>query len=157
MYVSFIIVLIVNIVPFISCETSEESCNQVNTTCSDCIDIEGCFWCGATESCHAYNTIPTGCSTANWFVGQCTIAGYWLIIVLPCVGGLLLLIALICCCWCCCCQNESSSSEERYHLKSSHRLKEKDKRSSWYINPEEPQSRYGLYNDSTTNYSRFDK
>ena len=123
-----------------------------NNTCYGCVDQNSCFWCESTGTCEYYSFIPNGCSKAQWYVKQCSVAGFWLIIVLPCVA-LFLLVSLICCCWCCC-KKSKSSIEEKIKLKETKRQKEKDQRRSYHeaknsereIERNRIRSKYGLYN-----------
>ena len=158
-FILFLTYLLTNI--YVSAEGVEERCRKYNSTCSDCVDDKDCFWCGSTDSCHSYSFIPNGCSKAKWYAGQCTVAGFWFIIVLPCVV-VILLISFICCCWCCCCRKDKAAQEERYSLRATRRQKDKDKRRSYFeernndreIDREGFRTKYGLYNDAP-NYKRF--
>ena len=153
----------------VSAGTTEADCGKRNGSCSTCTDDSSCFWCGASKSCHKYNIIPKGCSKAQWYVRQCTIAGFWLIIVLPCVA-VFLLICLVCCCWCCCCRTDKAKQEEKYRLKESKRKQEKDQRRAYHedknaereVERDRIRAKYGLYNNSAgggsgAGYQRFDE
>lgn len=130
-----------------------ERCNHRNASCEVCTDDSSCFWCEPTQSCHTYDFIPKGCNI-KWYVRQCTVAGYWFVIVIPCVA-FVLLVFLVCCCWCCCCRNNNESTEERYLLKESRYKREKEKRRLYLeernTERDEPdnsvlRSKYGLFN-----------
>jgi hypothetical protein len=158
-FILFLTYLSTNI--YVSAETAEERCRKYNSTCSECVADKDCFWCGSTDSCQSFNFIPKGCAKANWYAGQCTLAGFWFIIVLPCVA-VFLLIFFICCCWCCCCQKDKAAKEERYSLRTTRRQADREKRRSYFeernndreIERDGYRTKYGLYND-TPNYKRF--
>ena len=161
----YILVLIFVTLRYTVAESNEKKCRSFNSTCGRCIDQNGCFWCGSTSSCHSFNIIPKGCSKAQWYAGQCTIAGFWLIIILPCVA-LFLIISLICCCWCCCCRKDKGSEEEKFRLKESQRSKEKQQRGLYYeakdaereMERNRLRTKYGLYNtEDPPSYKRFDQ
>lgn len=144
-------------------------CSTSNTTtCDTCLNDGGCYWCGATESCHEFSFLPKECATMEWFLGTCSLAGLWLIIVIPSVG-ILLIIIMICCCCCYCRKNESD--EEKYILAPSYRGKSNPIRRSIHgsmydlnyhdrlMTDDDPtkyqmkKTNYGLYNDSSSNKS----
>lgn len=145
----------------LSIKITDAKCSTSNTTtCDTCLNDDGCYWCGATGSCHEFSFLPKECATTDWFLGTCGLAGLWLIIVLPSVG-ILLIIILICCCCCYCRRNESE--EEKYILAPSYRGK--TNRRSLYettyqdrlVTEDDPtkfqmkKTNYGLYNDSSSN------
>ena len=96
--------------------TSDNDCKKLNASCYTCTDNFACYWCSPSKQCRKYpinSVVPSGCSKHQWFYKQCTVAGYWLIIVVPCVG-IVLLISLGCCVWCCCCRESKAKKEERF-------------------------------------------
>ncbi|XP_047146247.1 pituitary tumor-transforming gene 1 protein-interacting protein [Hydra vulgaris] len=123
-----------------------------NSSCIGCVDQKSCFWCESSGTCEYYSLVPKGCSKAQWYVKQCSIAGFWLIIVLPCVA-VFLLVSLICCCWCCC-KKSQKSIDEKFKLKETKRQKEKEQRRIYHETKDNERekernrirSKYGLYN-----------
>ena len=146
---------------------AESKCANFNTTtCDTCLNNDGCYWCAKTKTCHEFSFLPEECAATHWYLGTCGLAGLWLIIVLPSIGVVLIVIILICCyCYCC---KRSNSEEEKYILAPSHRQKEKANRRSLYETQYQDRrtdnsnkfqmknTKYGLYNDSSSNPS-FDK
>lgn len=95
--------------------TSDYDCQRLNASCYRCTDNSACYWCGPLKSCRKYplkSVVPSGCPKHQWYFKQCTVAGYWLIIVVPCVG-IFLLLSIGCCIWCCCCRESRTKKEER--------------------------------------------
>lgn len=91
-------------------------CQKLNASCYTCTDNSACYWCSPTKQCRKYpakSVVPNDCAKHQWFYKQCTVAGYWLIIVVPCVG-IFLLICLGCFVWCCCCRESRAKKEERF-------------------------------------------
>lgn len=135
--------------------TSDSDCKKLNASCHTCTDDFACYWCSPSKQCRKYpinSVVPSGCSKHQWFYKQCTVAGYWLIIVVPCVG-IVLLISLGCCIWCCCCRTSKAKKEERYRLEDAKRNKEKDRRKASQAQrkaerqerADEIRKKYGLY------------
>ena len=96
--------------------TTDKDCKKLNSSCYTCTDNSACYWCSPSKQCRKYplnSVVPSGCTKHQWFYKQCTVAGYWLIIVLPCLG-VVLLISLGCCIWCCCCRESKAKKEERF-------------------------------------------
>lgn len=91
--------------------TTDADCQKQNASCYTCTEKSSCYWCAPSKECRKYplsSIVPSGCSKHKWYYKQCTVAGYWLIIVIPCVG-IFLLICLGCCIWCCCCRESKAS------------------------------------------------
>ena len=108
-------------------------CQEQGTNCTLCVDLipHRCFWCPTTQQCLHYKLIPHGCNL-NWFAGQCTLKGYFIVIVLPIAVLLSLLVA---CCFCCsrcqcrCCRKQAAlGEEEKLFLMDTQRQREKFKR-----------------------------
>lgn len=137
-------------------DSSDLKCKKLNESCGTCVEDSDCFYCGSSDSCHSFKIIPKGCSKAQWYVRQCTVAGFWIIIVLPCVA-VLLIICLICCCWCCCCRKDPAKQEEKYRLRDTKRKAQKDQRQAYFeernkereVDRDRMRSKYGLYNSNT--------
>ena len=151
--VTFFFVSIINPA---DCATSEQECAVRNASCSYCIEESSCSWCEPTKSCVYYKIIPKGCRKAQWFIGQCHVAGFWLIIVIPCVG-IFLVISLICCCWCCCCRENRAKIEEKIQLRATKRKAEADRRQAYYeernaereLERDRIRAKYGLFNQNS--------
>lgn len=82
-----------------------------NTSCGACTkEGKKCVWCGPTKKCLNYDTskiIPRGCPHNKWYLGQCFLSGFVLIIAVP-VIGIFIIVTCLCCCYCKCCRNKQS-------------------------------------------------
>ena len=142
---------------------SENVCTR-HLDCESCVQNHGmkCTWCPITSSCSGYTLIPRDCSV-HWYVAQCTLKGYWLIVVAPVFVVLLLTVALCCCCRCCCLSGNKVNDEEQIHLTKRHR--DKVKRQKFFEKRDADTSgdprrthgannflrtKYGLYNQADT-------
>lgn len=87
--------------------TEDNTCESRDRFCELCVtnfnDEIKCFWCPTTCTCHSYDNLPKGCEL-HWYVGQCSLKGYWLLVVGPCIG-ILLLVFIFLCCYCSCYAN----------------------------------------------------
>jgi len=91
----------------------------------------------------------------NWFVAQCTLKGYWMVIVAPSVG-LLLLIIIWCGCRCCLCKSDIDDGEGQYLI--SKREFEKEKRKQYFFGRSEKSERIGVNeNKHRTSYGLYNK
>ena len=136
--------------------TTDADCAKKNGSCYACTELSSaCYWCGPTKQCKKYPLsaiVPSGCKGHQWYYKQCAVAGYWLIIVLPC-AGIIFLIALCCCIWCCCCRTSKAKKEEKYRLEDAKLNKEKDRRKTAQSlkkadrqeKVDEIRKKYGLY------------
>eukprot|EP00112_Aurelia_sp_Birch-Aquarium-sp1_P011794 Seg2480.4 transcript_id=Seg2480.4/GoldUCD/mRNA.D3Y31 product="Pituitary tumor-transforming gene 1 protein-interacting protein" protein_id=Seg2480.4/GoldUCD/D3Y31 len=135
--------------------TTDFECQQKNASCYVCTEASACYWCQPNKQCRKYPLkaiVPSGCSKHQWYYKQCTVAGYWLIIVVPCVG-IFLLLCLGCCIWCCCCRTSRAKKEEKYRLEDARLQKDKDRRKAGQAQKkadrqekvDEIRKKYGLY------------
>ena len=124
----------------------------VMTNCKTCLDYNEtkCFWCSSTEKCIKKDGILPKCKSVDWrYFGNCTVAGYVWVIVLP-VLGLLILVALGCCFYCCCCtckQNalKQDAEEKKFRDKKKQRRDEHaERRARREEKNEEIRQKYGI-------------
>eukprot|EP00794_Sanderia_malayensis_P006338 gene6338-7064_t len=135
--------------------TTDADCQKKNSSCYTCTELYSCYWCKPSKQCRKYpvgSIVPRDCTKHQWFYKQCTVAGYWLIIVVPCVG-IFLLICLGCCIYCCCCRTSKAKKEEKYKLETARLNKDKERRkaaqsqkkSDRAKKADEVRKKYGLY------------
>ena len=136
-------------------EGSSVDCTARNASCYVCTEKAACYWCEPKKSCEKYPAsaiIPRDCKKNQWYYKQCTVAGYWLIIVVPCVAVFLLL-CIGCCIYCCCCRTSKAKKEEKYRLEDSRRKSEKERRNQMHAQRKQDRQakvdkirqKYGLY------------
>jgi len=130
LFTTFLALLLIAVF-FVNAESEEKICSARNSSCSFCTDGPKCTWCEPSQSCSHYSIIPKGCNKAQWYIGQCTVAGYWLIIVIPCVA-VFIIICLVCCCCCCCCRRDREAEETKILLKSTKRRADSDRRQAYH-------------------------
>ena len=91
---------------------TEKDCFAHNNSCTDCVKTFDCYFCNANRACWRYRGTditnflppPSQCSNNNWQIGQCSVNGLTLIIVVP-IASSLLIIFLTCGLYFCCCRN----------------------------------------------------
>lgn len=141
------------------------ACELRSNDCGQCVRSSGisrkCFWCPTTQKCQSYGLLPDSCGL-QWYMGQCTLKGYWVAVVAPCLC-LLLLVVLCCCCYCCCCRTykndgiSGSDGEKDELLMNTRRKSERKRRQEYFEGRHMDQSRdnpplrsYGLFNKNLT-------
>ncbi|EDV22288.1 uncharacterized protein TRIADDRAFT_59389 [Trichoplax adhaerens] len=91
---------------------TDKDCFASNGSCVDCVQTFHCFFCNSNRVCWKYrgtsitNFLPPQwqCNNNNWQIGQCSINGLTLIILVP-IASSILIIVLTCGLYCCCCRN----------------------------------------------------
>lgn len=91
---------------------TEKDCFANNGSCNECVKTFDCFFCNANRVCWRYRGTgitnflppPSQCSNNNWQIGQCSVNGLTLIILVP-IASSLLIIGLTCGLYFCCCRS----------------------------------------------------